>query len=66
MIYGGKMIGRYKAIIAIYESVMFLLIRYSVTATIFKMIQSEIFVFDFLGGLIQSLISHRPLLAGLY
>lgn len=65
MIYGGKMIGRYKAIIAIYESVMFLLIGYSVTATIFKMIQSEIFVFDW-GVLIQSLISHRPLLAGLY
>ena len=41
-----KQAGRYKAKTAIYETMMFLLIWYSVSTTLFQMIQSEIFISD--------------------
>ena len=41
-----KLAGRYKAKTAIYEALMFLLICYSVSTTLFQMIQSEIFISD--------------------
>ena len=41
-----KLAGRYKAKTAIYEALMFLLIWYSVSTTLFQMIQSEIFISD--------------------
>lgn len=41
-----KLVGRYKAKTAMYESLMFLLIWYSASTTIFQMIQSKVFFFD--------------------
>ena len=41
-----KMAGRYKAKTAIYEALMFLLIWYSVSTTLFQMIRSKIFISD--------------------
>ena len=41
-----KLAGRYKAKTAIYEALMFLLIWYSVSTTIFQMIRSKIFISD--------------------
>ena len=41
-----KMAGRYKAKTAMYEALMFLLIWYSASTTLFQMIQSKVFVSD--------------------
>ena len=41
-----KLAGRYKAKTAIYEALMFLLIWYSVSTTLFQMIRSKIFISD--------------------
>lgn len=41
-----KLAGRYKAKTAMYESLMFLLIWYSASTTIFQMIQSKVFISD--------------------
>ena len=41
-----KLAGRYKAKTAVYEALMFLLIWYSVSTTIFQMIQSKAFISD--------------------
>ena len=41
-----KLVGRYKAKTAIYEALMFLLIWYSVSTTLFQMIRSKIFISD--------------------
>ena len=41
-----KMAGRYKAKTAMYEALMFLLIWYSVSTTLFQMIRSKIFISD--------------------
>ena len=41
-----KLAGRYKAKTAMYEALMFLLIWYSVSTTLFQMIQSKVFIFD--------------------
>ena len=41
-----KLAGRYKAKTAIYEALMFLLIWYSVSTTLFQMIQSKVFISD--------------------
>ena len=41
-----KLAGRYKAKTAIYEALMFLLIWYSVSTTIFQMIRSKVFISD--------------------
>ena len=41
-----KMAGRYKAKIAMYEALMFLLIWYSVSTTLFQMIRSKVFISD--------------------
>ena len=41
-----KLAGRYKAKTAIYEALMFLLIWYSVSTTLFQMIRSKVFISD--------------------
>ena len=41
-----KMAGRYKAKTAMYEALMFLLIWYSASTTLFQMIQSKVFISD--------------------
>ena len=41
-----KLAGRYKAKTAIYETLMFLLIWYSASTTLFQMIQSKVFISD--------------------
>ena len=41
-----KLAGRYKAKSAIYETLMFVLIWYSVSTTLFQMIQSKVFISD--------------------
>ena len=41
-----KLAGRYKAKTAIYEALMFVLIWYSVSTTLFRMIQSKVFISD--------------------
>ena len=41
-----KLAGRYKAKTAIYEALMFLLIWYSASTTLFQMIQSKVFISD--------------------
>ena len=41
-----KLLGRYKAKTAMYEALMFLLIWYSVSTTLFQMIRSKIFISD--------------------
>ena len=41
-----KLAGRYKAKTAIYETLMFVLIWYSVSTTLFQMIQSKVFISD--------------------
>ena len=41
-----KLAGRYKTKIAMYEALMFLLIWYSVSTTLFQMIRSKIFISD--------------------
>ena len=41
-----KMAGRYKAKTAMYEALMFLLIWYSASITLFQMIQSKVFISD--------------------
>ena len=41
-----KMAGRYKAKTVMYEALMFLLIWYSVSTTLFQIIQSKIFIYD--------------------
>ena len=41
-----KLAGRYKAKTAIYEALMFLLIWYSTSTTLFQMIQSKVFISD--------------------
>ena len=41
-----KLAGRYKTKTAMYEALMFLLLWYSVSTTLFQMIQSEIFISD--------------------
>ncbi len=56
-----KLAGRYKAKTAIYETLMFLLIWYSVSTTIFRMIRSKVFIsdcgrfFDIIATFIQSI-----------
>ena len=56
-----KLAGRYKAKTAIYEALMFLLIWYSVSTTLFQMIRSKIFIsdcvvfFDTIATFIQSI-----------
>ncbi len=62
-----KMAGRYKAKTAMYEALMFLLIWYSASTTLFQMIRSKVFISDCVeDSLIQSQLLYRPLLAGLY
>ena len=41
-----KLAGRYKTKIAMYEALMFLLIWYSTSTTLFQMIQSKVFISD--------------------
>ena len=41
-----KLAGRYKAKTVVYEALMFLLIWYSVSTTLFQMIQSKVFISD--------------------
>ena len=56
-----KLAGRYKAKTAMYEALMFLLIWYSVSTTLFQMIQSKVFIsdcvvfFDTIATFIQSI-----------
>ena len=56
-----KLAGRYKAKTAMYEALMFLLIWYSVSTTLFQMIRSKIFIsdcvvfFDTIATFIQSI-----------
>lgn len=61
-----KLAGRYKTKTAMYEALMFLLIWYSVSTTLFQMIRSKYLFLIAWYSLIQSQLSHRPLLAGLY
>ena len=42
----GKLTGRYKTKTAMYEALMFLLIWYSVSTTLFQMIRSKVFISD--------------------
>ena len=64
-----KLAGRYKAKTAIYEALMFLLIWYSVSTTLFQMIRSKIFIsdcvvfFDTIATFIQN-IAGLTILAG--
>lgn len=64
-----KLAGRYKAKTAIYEALMFLLIWYSVSTTLFQMIRSKIFIsdcvvfFDTIATFIQN-IAGSTILAG--
>ena len=64
-----KLVGRYKAKTAIYEALMFLLIWYSVSTTLFQMIRSKIFIsdcvvfFDTIATFIQN-IAGLTILAG--
>ena len=56
-----KMAGRYKAKTAMYEALMFLLIWYSASTTLFQMIRSNVFIsdcgrfFDIIATLIQTI-----------
>ena len=61
-----KLAGRYKTKTAMYEALMFLLIWYSVSTTLFQMIRSKIFISDCVVFFDTIALSHRPLLAGLY
>ena len=58
-----KLAGRYKTKTAMYEALMFLLIWYSVSTTLFQMIQSKVFIsdcrifFDAIGTFTQTIAS---------
>ena len=43
-----KLAGRYKTKIVMYEALVFLLIWYSVSTTLFRMIQSKVFISDYM------------------
>ena len=57
-----KLTGRYKTKTAMYEALMFLLIWYSVSTTLFQMIQSKVFIsdcrifFDAIGTFTQTIV----------
>ena len=57
-----KLAGRYKTKTAMYEALMFLLIWYSVSTTLFQMIQSKVFIsdcrifFDAIGTFTQTIV----------
>ena len=61
-----KMAGRYKAKTAMYEALMFLLIWYSASTTLFRWYGQRYLFLIVEDSLIQSQLLYRPLLAGLY